>query len=92
METKEVKAFRKKHDCMLCLYYKKMKRCEGLLICPLEVESKKEKRKSCPLDVTGNCPYKNDAGTCFGFCVKNLLRPNEKGNQYEQTKEDKESG
>lgn len=73
METLSIKEFRKKHNCKSCLYYKKTKRCVGLLVCPLEIEKEVEKKR-CPLDKDGNCPYPNDAGTCFGFCVKDLLR------------------
>ena len=73
MKTWNVRMFQEKHNCKFCLYYKKMRRCEALLICPLEI-NKKGNKKSCPLDVEGTCPYKNDAGTCFGFCVKDLLR------------------
>lgn len=77
METWSIKEFRKKHNCKSCLYYKKMKSCEGLLVCPLEIETK-EQKKSCPLDEEGTCPYKNEAGTCFGFCIRKLLQEERK--------------
>lgn len=94
MEPISIKAFRKKHNCKSCFYYTKMKRCVMTLECPLDVNTERSStKKSCPLDIDGTCPYKNEAGTCFGFCMKEILREHrERKRQNEQTKEEKEDG
>lgn len=92
METLSVKEFREKHGCKSCLYYSKTKKCIAERNCPLEADIVIEKKK-CPLDEDGLCPYGNEAETCFGFCVRTILKEyREKVRKYEQTKEDKESG
>lgn len=94
METLLGKEFRKKHNCKSCLYYAKTKRCRAELVCPLDREYRIEVIKiSCPLDVDGTCPYKNELGTCFGFCMKEIMREHEERKRNnEQTKEEKEDG
>lgn len=92
METLEVKKFRKKHNCKSCLYHKMMKKCEAIGRCPLEYndkETKKEKKK-CPLDETGKCPYQNDSGTCFGFCLKELMKKKDDSSAIEQLYKDEQ--
>ena len=75
METFDVKKFRKKHNCKSCLYYRRMKKCEAIGRCPLEIiDIEKKEKKTCPLDEIGNCPYQNASGTCFGFCIRKLLQ------------------
>ena len=71
METLSIKEFRKLHKCKSCLYHKKMKSCFATYSCPLEV--KDLVKRTCPLDADETCPYKNEAGTCFGFCMKRIL-------------------
>ncbi len=74
METSSKKKFQKKHNCKLCLYYSKTKKCIAELVCPLEITINLEKKKlTCPLDESGTCPYANELGTCFGFCLKHLI-------------------
>ena len=39
------------------------------------------------------CPYGNGAGTCFGFCIKQILQEQKEGKkQYEQTEEEEKDG
>ncbi len=91
METLSNKEFRKKHNCKSCLYYSKTQRCIAEQICPLEIDIDIEiRRRTCPLDEKGTCPYRNESGTCFGFCLKQLMtKMYERKNQDEQTEEDK---
>ena len=50
-----------------------------------------EHRVSCPQDETGGCPYGNDVGTCWGFCMRDILKEQrERKRRYEQAEEDKE--
>lgn len=93
METLSNKEFRKKHNCKSCLYYSKMQRCIAEQICPLEIDIDIEtRRRTCPLDEKGTCPYRNELGTCFGFCMKAILREQEERKRKdEQTEEDKEN-
>lgn len=74
----EKKALRKIHDCEYCLNYEKPKRCTTTKQCPLEMGERSKKKEDvrlsiCPRDKEGNCPYGNDEGTCFGFCLKKIL-------------------
>ena len=94
METLSIKKFREIHHCRLCLYYTKMKTCFDTLSCPLEETTTEHlNKRSCPLDEDGNCPYKNEVGTCFGFCVKRILQEQKERKQKdEQTEEQKENG
>lgn len=50
-----------------------------------------EHRVSCPQDETGDCPYGNDVGTCWGFCMRDILKEQrERKRKHEQAEEDKE--
>ena len=90
METLSSKEFRKKHKCKSCLYYSKTKKCIAKQKCPLEINVELVKKRTCPLDEEGTCPYRNELGTCFGFCLKQLLsKMSERKHQDEQTEEDK---
>ena len=45
----------------------------------------------CHKDEIGNCPYGNDVGTCFGFCMRAILQEQrERKRKNEQAEEDKE--
>lgn len=94
METLSKKEFRKKHNCKSCLYYSKTRKCIAEQICPLEIDATVAKKiRTCPLDESGICPYRNQAGTCFGFCLKQLLmEQEEREEQDEQKKEEIEDG
>lgn len=77
--TKSKKVFREIHNCKHCFFFEKPRRCPAMNVCPLEeismpvaVEEKLE--FSCPKDDIGNCPYGNAAGTCFGYCWKEILK------------------
>ena len=49
------------------------------------------KPNKCYGDEVGNCPYSNEVGTCFGFCMKDILKEQrERKHRHEQTEEDKE--
>lgn len=75
METLSIKDFRKLHKCKSCLYHNKMKSCFATFSCPLEVKDAEDLiKRSCPLDDDQTCPYTNEAGTCFGFCMKRILQ------------------
>ena len=91
METLSKREFRKKHNCKSCLYYSKTRKCIAELICPLEIDAEvAEKVRTCPLDKSGTCPYRNEAGTCFGFCFKELMKEGKQ--QDEQKEEEIENG
>ena len=93
LETLGEKEFRKKHECKSCLYYSKFRTCIATLKCPLEMEISVIKKKKCPMDEDGLCPYGNDVGTCFGYCIRTILKEyKERVRRNEQTKEDKKSG
>ena len=74
-----INLFREAYNCKHCLYFEKPRLCLAMNSCPLD-----EKRipgavrvknfQMCPKDEVGNCPYGNDAGTCFGFCWKEILK------------------
>lgn len=82
VEYKEaVKAHRKEHDCKCCKYYEKPRQCNGELHCLMEEELQisSDRRKAiirlpCPHDKKGGCPYGNESGTCFGFCLQKILK------------------
>ncbi len=74
----DTKDFREKHDCEYCLYYERPRKCFEKIKCPLE-SGKEFKEKEivekikCPKDKEGNCPYGNEVGTCFGFCMQKIV-------------------
>lgn len=89
----EKRQFRIAHNCYQCRLYKNPKRCMAEKICPLDVlgERALRRRRRCPKDNTGDCPYGNGAGTCFGFCMREILKEQrERKRRYEQAEEDKE--
>lgn len=75
----DAKSFREKHDCLYCLYFERPRRCFGKTQCPLEVGKEFEEKEvvlkiKCPRDKEGNCPYGNEVGTCFGFCMQQIVK------------------
>ena len=89
METLSIKEFRKRNGCNSCLYSQNMKRCFMTLICPLMVKKEKVQiKRTCPLDATGTCPYQNDAGTCFAFCWKEILKDYKEAKERHETEEE----
>ena len=83
--------FRRKHDCESCLYFKRPKRCPAEKACPLDGKMSEGMifaAIGCPKDTEGGCPYGNSAGTCFGFCIKRILkemrRAKEKRNEEQE--------
>ena len=74
VENSSLSKFRRKHKCKDCLYNSKILNCFIKQSCPLErVKEKKKENRRCQMDETGTCPYANESGTCFGFCLKKLL-------------------
>ena len=74
----DLKAFRKNHDCHYCLYFEKPRRCEAKKKCPLDSGNEFDEKEivekiKCPKDKEGNCPYGNEVGTCFGFCMQKIV-------------------
>ncbi len=74
------KTFMQQHDCRNCLYYQNPKKCTANGNCLLENEFevadeivKKKEPATCYRNNFQVCPYANDTGTCFGFCLKELL-------------------
>ncbi len=75
----EIRCFKEEHDCKNCMYHQKPRICSATRHCPLsegKVIGKKESKtqSQCPLDLEGNCPYKNEVGTCFGICYRRIIR------------------
>lgn len=76
---KDIKMFREKHDCKHCFLFEKPRRCLAMNTCLLDELYKHKtvrikEMKTCPKDEGKNCPYGNEAGTCFGYCWKEILR------------------
>ena len=90
----EVRKFRKLHNCRHCRLYREPKRCMAENICPLDVlgiRANGNRIRRCPKDSTGDCPYGNEAGMCFGFCMRDILKEfKERKRKHEQTEEVKE--
>lgn len=92
------KEFRERHDCGNCLYFQRPRKCPAETVCPIETDLSHGMVRAaigCPKDMEGGCPYGNSAGTCFGFCIKRILkemrRAKEKRNE-ERRKEQEEAG
>lgn len=91
METLSIKEFRKRNGCDSCLYSQNMKRCFMTSICPLVIEEENVQiKRTCPLDESGTCPYKNGAGTCFAFCWKEILKDYKEAKVRSETEEEKD--
>lgn len=84
----EVRRCRKLHSCRHCRIYKNPKRYMGEKICLLDVLgiiTNGNRLQRCPKDSTGDCPYGNDAGMCFGFCMRDILKEfRERKRKHEQ--------
>ena len=75
-ERNRKRAFMKKYDCRDCLEIELIEECFKNQKCKYaEVNDvQKAKKPRCPHDETGNCPYGNESGTCFGFCYREILQ------------------
>lgn len=87
----EIDQFREEHECKYCLYFEKPRRCMAVDRCPMDEETvlKKTEEKvgiKCP-KYSGDkrCPYSNEAGTCFGFCTRDILEEFKNRNEKELT-------
>ncbi len=67
--------FRIAHDCYYCLYWSGANRCKAEKYCPLDdgEELEKPKQPTCSKDLEMTCTYGNEVGTCFGFCMKEII-------------------
>lgn len=67
--------FRIDHDCYYCPYWNIPNRCKAEKYCQLndEREMEKPKQPTCSKDLEMTCPYGNKVGTCFGFCMKEII-------------------
>lgn len=81
------KEFSKTHNCKYCLYHKEPYQCRAKEKCPIEmwrlahirrIGKQQQRKQTCPLDKEGNCPYGNEVGTCFGFCLKGIMEETKK--------------
>lgn len=91
-----LRQYRKEHDCSYCLYYRTEK-CDANMKCYLEETDKFEYSelqdmriaKGCLSEDGIECPYGNEVGTCFGFCMTKILEEMRKNEtkQEEQTYE-----
>ena len=75
----DIKSFREKHDCRYCLYYERPRKCFERMHCPLANGEHFDKdevivKPKCSKDEEGNCPYGNENGTCFGFCLQEIVK------------------
>lgn len=101
----KVNAFRLKFDCANCVYFRKPRKCLGVVRCPLEenidafeedrVTTNKSKKILADADESSNkcinelgerCPYSNDSGRCFGFCIKNILEEHRRKRKSDNSK------
>ncbi|HHX56245.1 MAG TPA: hypothetical protein GX705_07850 [Clostridiales bacterium] len=66
------------------MYYERPRRCFSKTQCSLETGEDIEERESveknrCPKDMEGNCPYSNEVGICFGFCMQKSVKEFKEG-------------
>ncbi len=90
-------AFIDRYDCKRCLHYEKFLECMKTEQCLLEKYEKTaqwwKKQKKCSKDKDGTCPYGNEVGTCFGFCMRDILSEmQERKRRYEKGKEETKDG
>lgn len=73
--TKARSEFRIAHDCYYCLYWSRSNRCKAEKYCPLDHEGEMEipRPLTCSKDLEMTCPYGNEVGTCFGFCINGII-------------------
>ena len=86
-----------KYNCKQCLYYEKIHECMKTEHCLLEnyerLRSRWKWQKNCSKDKDGTCPYGNEVGTCFGFCMRDILSEmQERKRRYEKGKEETKDG
>lgn len=75
-----LREFRNAHECKCCMYYQTNK-CKADMQCYLEETKRNEHsalqamriKKGCLSKDGKECPYGNDIGTCFGFCLIKIL-------------------
>lgn len=77
-ERANLKAFQEENDCKYCVHIKNSRRCFEKKKCRLEkgkgIESKINVQKpKCPRNKKGSCPYENEVGRCFGFCMQKII-------------------
>ena len=88
----EYRKFKELHGCAQCYYKQSIANCFKSRECFLSTKRDRTfiQRSMCPKDYTSDCPYGNDAGTCFGFCMREIIQEHrERKRKHEQTEEDK---
>ena len=75
-EKNRMKAFMKMYECRDCAEIELIEECFKNQKCKYaEVNDvQKFQKPRCPNDETGNCPYGNESGTCFGICYREILQ------------------
>lgn len=87
MRKEREREFPEEHNCNDCLYHKAPYQCRAKEKCPIELWrlahirriEKQQRKQTCPLDQEGDCPYGNEVGTCFGFCLKKIMEERRNG-------------
>lgn len=97
VRRQKINEFRAAYDCKHCYYYQQ-KMCKAMDICFMESESYSRPGRDteslrCSKDAEGDCPYGNEVGTCFGFCMRDILSEmQERKRRYEKGKEETKDG
>ncbi len=96
MRRLKINEFRATYDCRHC-YYFQQRLCKATEHCLMEdmalAEDEKDDTARCLGDTEGDCPYGNEVGTCFGFCMRDILAEmRERKRQHEKDKEQEKSG
>lgn len=97
VRRQKINEFRAAYDCKHC-YYFQQKMCKAMDYCFMESESYSKSSRDteslrCPKDAEGDCPYGNEVGTCFGFCMHDILSEmQERKRRYEKGKEETKDG
>lgn len=73
------KAFRRKHGCCNCLNEWDFDSCMEMGVCRYEPKPepaylRTKDRMPCARNGGKLCPYGNGSGTCFGFCIKGIMK------------------
>ena len=73
---REIRRFRQAHHCYDCERYRHKGVCLAMDSCIYDMAGIRpaDRKMECPKDDTGHCPYANDSGTCFGFCIRQALK------------------
>lgn len=74
----DIKKFKARYGCLYCLYRNECHECFSHQKCMVADHPEIDYIVDSDRNECDGCPYGNETGTCFGFCIRAILYEHKK--------------